>query len=58
MLLTHCTELAEQFNRTALRNKYEIEAIAVFGSYMSRNQGWPSSSSRSPAAIAGPGRRT
>ena len=39
MLLTHCSELAEQFNRTALRNKYEIEAIAVFGSYMSRNQG-------------------
>jgi len=39
MLLTHCTELADQFNRTALRNKYEIEAIAVFGSYMSRNQG-------------------
>ena len=39
MLLTHCAELAGQFNRTALRNKYEIEAIAVFGSYMSRNQG-------------------
>jgi hypothetical protein len=39
MLLTHCTELAEQFNRTASRNKYEIEAIAVFGSYMSRNRG-------------------
>jgi hypothetical protein len=39
MLLTHCTELAEQFNRTAIRNKYEIEALAVYGSYMSRNKG-------------------
>lgn len=39
MLLTHCTELADQFNRTAIRNKYEIEAVAVFGSYMSRNRG-------------------
>jgi hypothetical protein len=39
MLLTHCAELATQFNRTATRNKYEIEAIAVYGSYMSRHQG-------------------
>ncbi|MCC6195651.1 MAG: hypothetical protein IT518_14405 [Burkholderiales bacterium] len=39
MLLNHCTELADQFNRTAIRNKYEIEALAVFGSYMSRNRG-------------------
>jgi hypothetical protein len=39
MLLTHCAELAEQFNRTAIRNKYEIEALAVYGSYMSRNKG-------------------
>jgi hypothetical protein len=39
MLLTHCAELADQFNRTAIRNKYEIEAVAVFGAYMSRNRG-------------------
>jgi hypothetical protein len=39
MLLTHCTELASQFNRTATRNKYAIEAVAVFGSYMSRHRG-------------------
>jgi hypothetical protein len=36
MLLTHCGELATRFNRTASRNKYEIEALAVHGSYMSR----------------------
>jgi hypothetical protein len=36
MLLTHCAEIAARFNRTANRNKYEIEAIAVFGGYMSR----------------------
>jgi hypothetical protein len=39
MLLNHCAELAEQFNRTASRNKYEIEALAVYGNYMSRNKG-------------------
>jgi hypothetical protein len=38
LLVAHCAELAEQFNRTALRNKYEIEAIAVYGSYMTRNK--------------------
>lgn len=38
LLVTHCAELAQQFNRTAIRNKYEIEAIAVFGSYMTRNK--------------------
>ncbi|MCC7327134.1 MAG: hypothetical protein IT521_10060 [Burkholderiales bacterium] len=36
MLLAHCAELAQRFNRTATRNKYEIEAVAVHGSYMSR----------------------
>ena len=36
MLLTHCGELATRFNRTASRNKYEIDALAVHGSYMSR----------------------
>lgn len=38
LLIGHCAELAEQFNRTASRNKYEIEAIAVFGSYMTRHK--------------------
>jgi hypothetical protein len=38
LLLAHCAELAEQFNRTAHRNKYEIEAVAVYGNYMSRNK--------------------
>ncbi len=37
-LLTHCGEIAEHFNRTAFRNKYEIEAIAVHGHYMTRNK--------------------
>jgi len=35
ILLTHCADIAARFNRTALRNKYEIEEIAVYGSYMS-----------------------
>ena len=39
LLLAHCAELAEHFNRSAIRNKYEIEAIAVYGSYMTRNKG-------------------
>lgn len=38
LLLAHCTEVAERFNRTALRNKYEIEALAVYGHYMTRNK--------------------
>ena len=37
LLLSHCIELATRFNRTATRNKYEIEAIAVYGSYMTRH---------------------
>jgi DNA-binding IclR family transcriptional regulator len=37
LLLTHIVELAAHFNRTAVRNKYEIEIIAVFGDYMSRD---------------------
>jgi hypothetical protein len=37
MLIAHCVDLARRFNRTATRNKYEIEMIAVYGSYMSRN---------------------
>ncbi len=35
MLLTHVADLCWQFNRTALDNKYEIDALVVFGSYMS-----------------------
>jgi len=35
MLLTHIADLAWQFNRSAHNNKYEIEALAVFGDYMS-----------------------
>lgn len=36
LLLTHMADLAEHFNRTASRNKYEIEELAVYGSFMSR----------------------
>jgi len=35
LLLTYVADLCWQFNRTALDNKYEIDALAVFGSYMS-----------------------
>lgn len=35
MLLTHIADLAWHFNRTAVDNKYEIDALAVFGPYMS-----------------------
>jgi hypothetical protein len=35
MLLTHVADLCWQFNRTALDNKYEIDALVVFGGYMS-----------------------
>jgi hypothetical protein len=38
MLITHCADLARRFNRTATHNKYEIEVIAVHGSYMSRSE--------------------
>jgi hypothetical protein len=41
MLLEHLADLAAHFNRTALQNKYEIEAIAVFGSYMSLERDLP-----------------
>ena len=37
LIVTHIGDLAEHFNRTANRNKYEIEAVAVFGDYMSRD---------------------
>jgi hypothetical protein len=35
LLLGHIRDVAEQFNRKASNNKYEIDAIAVFGAYMS-----------------------
>lgn len=38
LLLAHCAEIAEQFNRTRMRNKYEIESLAVYGHYMTRNK--------------------
>ena len=34
LLLGHLAQCAEHFNRTAVRNKYEIESIAVFNGYM------------------------
>jgi hypothetical protein len=41
LLLNHMTDLAEHFNRTAARNKYEIEVLAVYGSFMSREPELP-----------------
>jgi hypothetical protein len=34
MLLAHLADIALHFNRTATHNKYEIDAIAVFGEYL------------------------
>ena len=36
LLVTHMIDLAAHFNRTAARNKYEIEVLAIYGSFMSR----------------------
>jgi hypothetical protein len=36
LLLQHCAEVAARFNRSAARNKYEIETIVAYGAYMSR----------------------
>jgi hypothetical protein len=36
-LVNRCVDLSARFNRTASRNKYEIEELAVYGSYMSRD---------------------
>lgn len=36
LLVAHMADLAEHFNRTASRNKYEIEELAVHGAFMSR----------------------
>lgn len=35
MLLNHVADLAWHFNRSAVENKYEIDALAAFGSFMS-----------------------
>jgi len=34
MLLGHLGEIAAEFNRTGVRNKYEIDSVAVFNGYM------------------------
>ena len=36
LLVSHMADLAQHFNRTASRNKYEIEELAVHGEFMSR----------------------
>ena len=36
-LLARCVDVAARFNRTSVRNKYEIEELAVYGNYMSRD---------------------
>ena len=41
LLLSHLAEIAGRFNRTAVANKYEIAALAVFGSYMSLDEDLP-----------------
>ena len=38
LLVAHCAEVAEKFNRSAHRNKYEIRAVAVYGHYMTRHK--------------------
>ena len=35
-LLAQCAEIAARFNRSEARNRYAIDAIAVYGAYMSR----------------------
>jgi hypothetical protein len=40
-LVTRFKQMAAHFNRTSARNRYEIEALAVFGAYMSRQDDLP-----------------
>jgi hypothetical protein len=40
-LVARFKQMAAHFNRTAARNRYEIEALAVFGSYMSTQDDLP-----------------
>jgi hypothetical protein len=64
MLISHIADTAGRFNRTAVSNKYEIAAIAVFGSYMSLDDDLPDVSigvtgrHRPPAPLPASGRVT
>ena len=64
MLIAHIADAASHFNRTTLVNKYEIAAIAVFGSYMSLDQDLPDVSigvtgrRRPPVPLPASGRAT
>ena len=49
LLVTHMADLATHFNRNATRNKYEIETLAVYGKFMSREPELPSL----PIAVTG-----
>jgi hypothetical protein len=40
-LVARFRQMAAHFNRTATRNRYEIEALAVFGTYMSTQDDLP-----------------
>lgn len=63
-LLAHVADAAGHFNRTAAANKYEIAALAVFGSYMSLDEDLPEVSlgitgrRRPPAPFPASGRAT
>ena len=41
LLLEHMAGVAREFNRKAIRNRYEIDVIVVFGSYMSTDRALP-----------------
>ena len=64
LLLSHLAEIAGRFNRMAITNKYEIAALAVFGSYMSLDEDLPDVSigvtgrRRPPAPVPDSGRAT
>ena len=64
LLLSHLAEIAGRFNRMAVTNKYEIAALAVFGSYMSLDEDLPDVSigvtgrRRPPAPVPASGRAT
>jgi hypothetical protein len=57
LLLSHVADLAEHFNRTAVSNKYEIEVVAVFGAYMSRESELPELSLGVTGRLRAPGSR-
>jgi hypothetical protein len=40
-LLNHIADVARNFNRRAARNKYEIDTVVVFGSFMTQDSGLP-----------------